>query len=250
MSSAILLLSSLLIFASCGGPYKAKRVSLPDEKLALAQKYFDRGRCGRAAAEYKDFLATFAGDERSDFAQYRLAESYRLDGDYALAAVEYRILITDYGYSEYVDAAFFLEAVCHFRQAQRSERDQTESYNALNKITRFLQLFPDSPRREEAEAARDEIHDRLGRKDFLNAKLYYRGKHYTAALIYFDKIVKSYPKTIWAVRSHYFRGAIMEKRYKFEEAIKEYKAALSSERSFPERNHAGMRLKGLEKWSE
>lgn len=243
----ILLISTFLFLESCGGPYKARTVSLPDEKLALAQNLFDRGKFGDAAVEYKDFLATFAGDERSDFAQFRLAECYRLDEDYALAAVEFRILITDYGYSEYVDDAFFLEGVCHFRQSQRAERDQTEAYGALNKINRFRQLFPDSPRREEAEAVRDEIHDRLGRKDFLNARLYFRNDHYAAALIYLDKIIKYYPGTVWAARSHYFRGAIMEKWGERDEAIREYKAALSWEKIYPEKAHADKRLKALEK---
>jgi outer membrane protein assembly factor BamD len=246
----MLLLSALLLFTSCGGPYTARSISQPDEKLALAQNYFDGGSYGKAAVEYKDFIATFAGDERSDFAQFRLAESYRLDGDFALAAVEYRILITDYGYSEYVDDAFFLEGVCHFRQAQRAERDQTETYNALNKIERFLQLFPDSPRRDEAMAVREEIHDRLGRKAFLNAKLYFRGRHYAAALIYYDKIIADYPNTVWAARSHYFKGVVMQERGEKDEAIAEYAAALSSERSFPEKAHAAQRLNDLRKGNE
>ena len=141
---------ALVIFASCGGPYTAKRIQSPDEKIALADGFFDSRKYVKAAVEYKDFLATFAGDERSDYAQFRLAESYRHDEEYALAAVEYRILVSDYGYSEYVDDAFFFEGVCAFRQADRAERDQTKTHEALHRIDRFMQIFPDSPRIEEA----------------------------------------------------------------------------------------------------
>jgi outer membrane protein assembly factor BamD len=235
------------VCASCGGPYKAKTVSLPDEKLAVAQKLFDREKYSAAATEYKDFISTFAGDERSDFAQYRLAECYRLSGDFALAAVEYRILITDYGYSEYVDDAFFLEGVCHFEQSQRSERDQTEAYTALSKINRFLQLFPDSPRRAEAEAVRGEIHDKLGKKHFLNARLYFRGGHYTAAGIYFEKVVSNYPETIWALRSRYFLGLIHEKRGETEAAIESLERAVADDRGYPEKAHAQRKLRALSK---
>ena len=127
-------------------------MNLATDKIAVADRLFDKGSFGSAAGEYKDFLATFAGDERSDYAQYRLAESYRLEGEYALAEVEYRILINDYGYSDWVDDAFFLEGVCAFRQTPRFERDQTKSYQALERLNRFLQMFPSSPRLAEARA--------------------------------------------------------------------------------------------------
>ena len=236
---------ALAVFASCGGPYSAKRLQSPDEKIALADDLFDSRKYVKAAVEYKDFLATFAGDERSDYAQFRLAESYRQDDEYALAAVEYRILVSDYGYSEFVDDAFFLEGVCAFRQAGRAERDQTKTYEALSRIDRFMQIFPDTPRIEEARQAKREIHDRLGKKQFLNAKLYFSMDQKEAALIYFDKVVSSFPETDWATRSHYYRGMIFEGTGDYEEAAREYESALQSTLKFPERAHAEKALRSL-----
>ena len=245
-SRLLLVLAATLAAASCGGPYKAKRVELPDQKLALAERLFEKEDYGKAAVEYKDFIATFAGDERSDYAQFRLAESYRLDEQYALAAVEYRILVSDYGYSEYVDDAFFLEGVCAFNQTNRPERDQTKSYEALNRINRFLQIFPSSPRREEAEGFRQRIHEQLGKKDFLNAKLYYSMKRHEAALIYFDKVIDSFPSTVWARRSHFYRGMIMKERGDLGEAIVSLEAALVEPGTLPEREEAKRVLESLQ----
>ncbi len=238
--------ASVLLVASCGGPYKARRIEMPDQKLALADELFGRGKYDRSAVEYKDFLATFAGDERSDYAQFRLAESYRLDEQYAIAAVEYRILVSDYGYSDYVDDAFFLEGLCAFEQTNRPERDQTKSYEALNRINRFMQIFPSSPRREEAEKIRMKIHDQLGKKDFLNAKLYYSMHRDEAALIYFDKVIASYPSTMWAQRSHYYRGMIMKNRGDREEAVKSFEIALREPARLPEREEAIRALESLQ----
>lgn len=236
---------AMVVFASCGGPYSARRIQSPDEKMALADELFDSRKYVKAAVEYKDFLATFAGDERSDYAQFGLAESYRHDEEYALAAVEYRILVSDYGYSEYVDDAFFLEGVCAFRQADRAERDQTKTYEALSRINRFIQIFPDSPRLEEARKVRLEIHDRLGNKHFLNAKLYYSMGEEEAALIYLDKVISSFPETDWAVRSHYYRGMIKKESGDFAEAVRDLEAALQSPIRFPERTDAERALRSL-----
>lgn len=231
--------------ASCGGPYRARRVDLPNEKLAIADMLFQRGDYADAAIEYKDFLATFAGDERSDYAQFMVAECYRLDEDYLLAAVEYRILISDFGYSEYVDDAFYLEGLCAFKQAPRAERDQTKTYEARDRITRFLRLFSDSPRRDEARAVLAEINNRLGKKAFNAANLYFSRELFTAAMIYYDKIVDSYPDTVWAGKSQYYRGFILEKRGRTEEAISAYGEAVASQFDFKEKGDAAARLDTL-----
>ena len=230
---------------SCSGMYVAKNVASADEKLKIADRLFNKGKYEQAALEYKDFLATFAGDERCDYAQFRLAECYRMNGDYALAAIEYRILINDYGYSEYVDDAFFLEGLCIFRQAPRAERDQSKSYEALDRVNRFLNVFPNSPRKEEALKLLEEIKDRLGRKEFLNAILYFKKNKYKSALIYFDKVIKHYAGTVWETKSHYYRGVIKESEGDLEGAIGEYKLVTSSKFDCREKERAKLRLDEL-----
>jgi len=235
----------LTLVASCGGPYKARRVNLPNEKLAIADMLFQREKYTDAAVEYKDFLASFAGDERSDYAQFRVAECYRMDEDYALAAVEYRILINDFSYSDYIDDAFFLEGLCAFGQAPRIERDQSKTFEALGRITRFLQLFPDSPRRAEAEKMLAEIHDRLGEKAFDAARLYHSKKRFAAAMLYYDKVIDNYPGTVWTGRSHYYRGIILEERGEREGAVREYGKAVASQFEFDEKSDAVTHLENL-----
>jgi len=232
--------------ASCGGPYRAKKTNQPGEKLAAADALFKRGKYSQAAIEYKDFLQTFAGDDRCDYAQFRVAESYRMDEEYALAAVEYGILSTDYGYSSYVGDAFFLEAVCAFKQSPRVERDQAKSYEALERVNRFLQVFPTSPRADEGRALQREIQEKLGKKEFLSASLYFRKKHYTAALVYFDKIIDLYPATTWAARSHYYRGFIRERKGDATGAAADYRDAVAAGGAFGERAEAERRLKLIE----
>jgi outer membrane protein assembly factor BamD len=244
---AMVLTLAALAGASCGGPYAPKKMNLASDKLALADRLFDKGSYNRAAVEYKDFVATFAGDERSDYAQYRLAESYRLDREYALAEVEYRILINDYGYSDWVDDAFFLDGVCAYRQTPRFERDQTKSYQALDRLNRFLQMFPSSSRMEEARTMIREIHAKLAHKDFTAAKLYFSKKRYDASLVYLRKIIELYPETVWAARSRYYRAYIGETKGDAAGAIEDYRSVLRSKDAIPEKAEAEKRLKFLER---
>jgi len=240
------LVCATVLAASCGGPYTPKKVNLATDKLAFADRLFEKGSYSRSALEYKDFLATFAGDERSDYAQFRLAESYRLDEEYTLAEVEYRILMNDYDYSDYVDDAFFLEGLCAFEQAPRAERDQTKSYEALDRLNRFVQLFPTSSRIAEARAVMHDVHMRIGEKDFLAAKLYFSKRVYDASLIYLNKIIDLDPETAWAARSLYYRGRIEEARMNEAAAAGDYRRAFSAKSGFPEKKDAERRLKLIE----
>jgi outer membrane protein assembly factor BamD len=244
--AALLLCAGL----SCGGPYTSKKIDDPEQKLELANKLFDRRDYKAAAVEYKSFLASFAGDERSDFAQFRIAESYRLSHEFLMASVEYRILINDFGYSEYVDDAFYLEGLCSFMLAPAAERDQTRSYEALSKINRFLQIFQDSPRREEALQTRTEIYERLGKKSFKNGKLYYSRKYYSSALIYFEKVVNEFPGTEWTGKSYYFQGLIHQRRGDMEKAAVAYRASLAVGVDFSEMHDARRRLENIERSGE
>ena len=232
-----------VLAASCGGPYTPKKVNLASDKLTVADRFFEKGSYGRAALEYKDFLATFAGDERSDYAQFRLAESYRLDKEYTLAEIEYRILMNDYRYSDYIDDAFFLEGLCAFEQAPRAERDQTKSYEALDRLNRFVQMFPSSSRIAEARAVIHDVHMRLGEKDFLGAKLYFSKKEYDASLIYLNKIIDLDSETVWAARSLYYRGRIEEARMNGAAAADDYRKAVSAKSGFPEKKDAERRMR-------
>jgi tetratricopeptide (TPR) repeat protein len=108
-----------------------------------------------------------------------------------------------------------------------------------------MQIFPDSPRIEEARNIKREIHDRLGKKHFINAKLYFSMKRYDAALIYFDKVIASFPETDWAIRSHYYKGLIIKDSGDRTGAVRELEIALQSELRFPERRQAEDTLRSL-----
>jgi len=117
----------------------------PNEILKKADGYFQRGKYWPSSELYKAFLAKYPGDDRSDYAQFMLAESYFNDEEYPLAAVEYRILVSNYGYSDYVDDGYFREGVCLYEQCPKPALDQTKCYEALDKFNRFVQIFPNSP---------------------------------------------------------------------------------------------------------
>ncbi len=177
-----------------------------DGIIEKGDRYFKNGRYFQAAELYKAYLARYAGQNSSDYAQFRLGESYFEDREYAVAAVEYRLLVTNYGYSEYVDEGYFKEALCNYRQSPKPDLDQTKTLEALSQFEQFVRVFGDSPLIPEAQTYIVEIHEKLARKDLDNAKFYMKGKRYLSAIIYLDKIINSYPDNVFWVEAKYLKA--------------------------------------------
>lgn len=225
--------------------------SIPDSPEAILAKgddYFKRKKCYQSMELFKAFLARYAGNERSDYAQYLLAESYFCQEEYALAAVEYRILVTNYGYSEYVDEGFFKEALCNYEQAPKAELDQSKAYEALSQFQQFVQVYRQSPLVPEANKYIALTQEKLATKELKNAVFYYGRKKYLSALIYLDKIIASYPNNPSWVQAKYLKARILVTRGEREdEAVELLREVVQYPEKLPVKKQAEILLEEIGK---
>lgn len=191
-----------------------------DQVLEAADSYHARRKYFEAQELYKAFLQRYGGHERSDYAQFMLGESYFADGEFALAVVEYRILVTNYGYSEYVDDGFYKEALALHKQAPKPSLDQERNHEALEKLDRFIQVFSASPLVPEAQALVKEIHSTLAEKELTNAMFYVRHERYRSALVYLDKVIDNYPDNPYWLRALLEKARVVDRWGRRDEAIR------------------------------
>lgn len=190
----------------------------PEAILAKGDNYFEDGKYFQSAELYMGFTRRYPGHDRSDYAQFRLAESYFEDKDYPLAAVEYQILISSYNYSEYVDDALFKIGLCFYHESPKPQRDQQKAYDALSRLDQFVKTYPNSSLLEDAKKYIKLLHAKLAEKEFHNGEYYFKRKKMRAASIYFDKIIENYPDNKFWARSLYYKGLIHERRGEVEDA--------------------------------
>jgi outer membrane assembly lipoprotein YfiO len=240
-------LAGLLVVASllgCAGSIP----SIPDTPeaiLAKADSYFNRHKYFQATELYKGFLSRHPGHDRSDYAQYRLAESYFKDGDYTLASVEYQLVISNYGYSDYVDDALFQIGLCFWRDDPKVERDQQKAHDALSRFQQFLTTYPSSPLVPEAREYVKKIQARLAEKAFISVRWYYRTKKYDAVIIYCDKIIDNYPDNEYWARAHYYKGLALLQKGQREEAAGEFSQVLGYPEEVAVKQQARERLASM-----
>jgi outer membrane protein assembly factor BamD len=202
----------------------------PEAVLARADDYLKRGKHLQAVTMYQKFLDSYVGNERADYAQYQLAESYRVGKEYELAAVEYQVVISNYGYSEWVDDAIFQLGVCYWKEAPRAERDQQKAVDALSRFNQFLTTYPDSPHVPEARTYVREINSRLAEKALMSARWYYRRHEPKAAMVYCDRVITNYPENKYWEQALYLKGLILIDRAQDEEAIEQFTRLIEATR--------------------
>ena len=124
-AAAVLAFSAAVLSGCAGGVPKI--ADDPNAVLAKADEYYQRDKWYQAQEMYKGFLSRYPGHDRSDYAQFMLAESYFNNHEYPLAAVEYQILENNYGYSEYIDDALFKLGLCFYNESPKYQRDQQKA---------------------------------------------------------------------------------------------------------------------------
>jgi len=242
--SVFVLALALVGYSGCGGG--APRIpDSPEAVLAKGDNYYQNEKFYQSQEVFKAFLSRYPGHDRSDYAQFMLAESYYNNREWPLAAVEFQILLNNYGYSDYIDDALFKIGLCYFQETPKSERDQQKAEDALSRFNQFLQTFPGSPLVPEVNNYITQINAKLAKKAFDNGYYYYRRNKWTAALIYFDKVIEEYPENEYWARSAYFGGIVLEDRGRTDEAIRYYSLVLTYPQDTRYKGDARRRLEKL-----
>jgi outer membrane protein assembly factor BamD len=183
--------------AGCSGSSQV-RYATPEEAFQRGQSAFDRGRYQRAA-EYLQGVFDFGrvSPVAAD-AQLLLARAYFSDKQYILATSEYTRFIELYRNDPRVEQAEFERAMSFYHLSPEYQLDQTETDRAIGYFQLFMDRFPQSTLRAEAEARTRELREKLAHKQYAKGGLYEQRELYEAAAIAYETTFDKYPDTPWA----------------------------------------------------
>ena len=197
----IVLFPLVLLLTAC----KNKELVRPGEPLNVAfdksKALFDKEKYSDAAYGFDLVTRIGRGTNYSEEAQYYLAESYYLDGQFIIAVSEYERFISYYPQHPKRDEVEYKRAMSYYRQSPRYRLDQTATIRAIELFQLFNTKYPDSELVLESAGRIDELRNKLARKNFESAEFYLRIDRYLAATIYFDQTIDQFPESVWAERA-------------------------------------------------
>ena len=191
--------SLLFVFGSCKSKFEKLRASNNIQmKYQEAIKYYEKEKYSKALTLFEDLLTRYRGTaDAEDLAYYTAYASYRLK-DYISARYHFKQFAQNYPNSQRAEECRFMSAYCFYLDSPRSNLDQENTRKAIEELQLFVNLYPESDRAKEASELIQSLRDKLEKKAFDNAKLYYNmglPDDYRAAVIALENVLKQYPDT-------------------------------------------------------
>ncbi len=232
-----LLAASLL--SSCGEYNKLLKSTDYEYKYEAAKNYFAKGQYNKAATLLNELVAILKGTDKAEESLYMLGMSYYNQKDYQVAAQTFIQYYNVYPRGTFAELARFHAGKAMYLDTPEPRLDQSGTYSAIQQLQMFMEYFPESSKKEEAQNMIFQLQDKLVMKEYLAAKMYYNlgnylGNNYLSCVITAQNALKDYPYTnmredisILILRAKYEMAlhSIDEKRPdRYRETVDEYYA--------------------------
>ena len=188
----------LMAICSCKSQYELLLNSNDvDAKYKAAFEYFNNKKYSKSASLFESLSVLTEGTEKDDTVKYYWGLSNYNGKDYYTAETNFEKFIEIYPRSPFASEARYLRLDCLYKQTLRYELDQTPTYKAMNAISEYIVDYPESERLASCRDMLTELGERLDRKAYEAAKLYYKMEDYLASRVAFRNVLKDDSENIF-----------------------------------------------------
>ncbi|MBR1712937.1 MAG: outer membrane protein assembly factor BamD [Alloprevotella sp.] len=253
MRNILLTLLTAFTVASCGNYNALQKSADYAQKYEAAKQFFAEGYYNRASMLLGDVVKPLKGSDRGEEALYLLGLCQLKARNYDAAATTFQTYYKNYPKGFYAEEARYNSGMALYKSTPEPKLDQTATYEAVTEFQNFIETYPDSRLRNDAQDRIFELQDKLVEKEYLNAKLYYdlgnyflngQNGNYQACIVTAENAIKDFPYSkrredfaflILKAKFDYAKNSIaarQEERYS--NAIDEYYGFTSE---YPESKH-------------
>ena len=197
---------SALLMCSCTSEYQAvSKYGDNEMKYEFAKEAFARGKFQQASQLLQEVVTMKKGSDEAQECLYMLAMAQYSNMDYEAASETFKKYTTSYPRGLYAEPAYFYIGQSLYQSSPEPRLDQSPTNGAITAYQQFMDLYPDSHLRPQAQERLYELTDKLIQKEFLSAQLYYNlggyfgninsndESNYTSSIITAQNTLKNYP---------------------------------------------------------
>lgn len=203
-SYSVILLLLVFAVAACNDYNNIVKTQDYEYKYEAAKGYYAQGQYNRAATLLSDVLSVLKGTDQGEESLYLMALSSMKAHSYEAAATTFRKYYQTYPRGKYAEVAAFNCGKSLYMTTPEPRLDQTATYEAVTEFQNFIENYPNSSLRQEAQDLIFKLQDKLVEKEYLSAKLYYNlgsyigngvNGNYGACIVTAENAIKDYPYT-------------------------------------------------------
>ncbi len=201
-------------------------------KYEYAKQCFAMGKFDNAATLLAELVTIQKGKTTAQESLYMLGMAQYCNRDYESASATFRKYYQSYPKGDYAEQASFYIGQSLFESMPDPRLDQSSTIGAINAYQNFMDIYPDSPLREQAQNRLFILQDNLIMKEYLSAELYYNlggyfgninantESNYESCIITAQNALKTYPFTNMREK---FSILIMKSKYELAQNSSEEK---------------------------
>lgn len=193
MKKSLLLLLLSVSFWSCSEYQKLLRSDDVAKKYTFADSLYKIGKYRKALTVMEQIVPIYRGKPQAEPLMFRYANTFYQMEDYYLAGYQFERFVTSYPKSDSVEIAAFRSARSYYELSPRFSLDQKDTYTALEKLQLFVDKFPNSNYRTDANVMVTELREKLEKKDIEVANQYLRISDFKAAIKAYDNFIIDHP---------------------------------------------------------
>jgi len=202
---------SLLLLTSCGEYQKVLKEEDTKAKYALAEKLYNEKEYKKAIRLFEQIAPKFLGKPQGERVIYFYADTYYQLEDFYLSGFRFEQFASSYPNSDKAEQASFLGAKSFYELSPKYSIDQTETYEAIDKLQLFINKYPNSERVVEANKLVRELTDKLEKKSFEIAKQFNTISDHYAAIKAFELFISNNAGTIFKEDALFYK---LDSKYK------------------------------------
>lgn len=164
----------------------------PETIYDQGYNYYQKGNYEEAIASFQKLKEEYPLSELAIRAELGIADAHFSMEEYGYAEAAYTAFAKLHPASEYLPYVIYQSGMCHYKQILSIDRDQTPTRNALKEFERLVIRFPGSAFSAMATKYIRDCKVLLADQEFYVGELYFKMKHYKAAMRRFEGLVKNY----------------------------------------------------------
>lgn len=200
-----ILLCLTIVLSSCSQYQEVLRKDDVGKKYAFADSLYQAGKYRKGLKLMEQIVPLYRGKPQGEKLMYIYANTYYQLEDYYFSGYQFERFTQAYPQSDSVEVASFKSAKSFYQLSPKFSLDQKDTYKGLEKLQEFINNYPDSDKRMEANTLVAELREKLEKKEFKTAVQYLHVEDYKSAIEAFDNFITDNPGSIYREDAFYNR---------------------------------------------
>tara|TARA_B110000967_G_scaffold120397_1_gene123039 strand:+ start:400 stop:1194 length:795 start_codon:yes stop_codon:yes gene_type:complete len=187
----------VILFNSCSEYQKILKSTDLDYKYEQAILLFTNEEYIKAFPLFDELLLLYRGTDKAEDVYYYYCKTEYEKGNLLSAAYHFKNFATTYKDNSKAEECSYLAVYCHYLLSPKYSLDQTNTYKALDEMKIFFDKYPESTYTDSCKDLKTKLSNKLKKKSFENAKLYYTTENYKAAIHAFNLALQEHQNSLF-----------------------------------------------------